>query len=104
MFWVLWVSNYCGYCQVTRVNLTDCNNSHAFLSTLQPRITYIAVTRNTFDVDDWYVWFVTVLGVLLLLGILAYLLYRCFRYLSTKECNCTCDCCESKYVEDEDTL
>ncbi|XP_048112222.1 cadherin-related family member 3-like [Alosa alosa] len=74
------------------------------ITTTTPRITYIDVTRNTFDADDWYVWFVTVLGALLLVGILAYLLYRCFRYLSTKECNCTCDCCESKYMEDEDTL
>ncbi|XP_076154717.1 cadherin-related family member 3-like [Alosa pseudoharengus] len=62
------------------------------ITTTTPRITYIAVTQNTFDADDWYVWFVTVLGALLLVGILAYLLYRCFRYLSTKECNCTCDC------------
>ena len=91
---------YFVYCQVTRnIVITD-----AFGSALQPRITYIAVTQNTYDADDWYVWFVLVLGALLLLGILAYLLYRCCRYLSTKECNCSCDCCEPKHMEDEDTL
>ncbi|XP_042563365.1 cadherin-related family member 3, partial [Clupea harengus] len=74
------------------------------MTTTTPRITYIAVTQNTYDADDWYVWFVLVLGALLLLGILAYLLYRCCRYLSTKECNCSCDCCEPKHMEDEDTL
>ncbi|KAL2093903.1 hypothetical protein ACEWY4_011215 [Coilia grayii] len=74
------------------------------ITTTTPRITYIAVTQNTFDVSDWYVWFVLALGALLLLGILAYLLYRCCRYLSTKECSCNCDCCESEHMEDKDTL
>ncbi|XP_063052433.1 cadherin-related family member 3-like [Engraulis encrasicolus] len=74
------------------------------VTTTTPRITYIPVTQNTYDVDDWYVWFVVALGALLLLGILGYLLYRCLQYLSTKDCSCNCDCCEPEPIDDMDSL
>ncbi|XP_073669494.1 cadherin-related family member 3-like [Paramisgurnus dabryanus] len=70
------------------------------ITTTTPRITYIRVDLNTFDVEDWYVWFIITLCALLMLGILGYMLYRCCEYISNTEFRC----CESKLIGDEEQL
>ncbi|XP_035283035.1 cadherin-related family member 3-like [Anguilla anguilla] len=85
---------------VINVQVFDPDLTTTITTTTTPRITYIAVRENTFDVDDWYVTFICVLAALLLLGILGYLLYLCWKYLSTVDCSC----CEPQPVEDKETL
>ncbi|KAM6961215.1 cadherin-related family member 3-like [Aplochiton taeniatus] len=72
------------------------------ITTATPRVTYIALTENSFSMDDWYVWFFVALGAMLLLGILGYLLYHCCRWLSTLDCSC-CQC-QPTPVEDTEAL
>ncbi|KAJ8381706.1 hypothetical protein SKAU_G00024840 [Synaphobranchus kaupii] len=85
---------------VIDIQVVDPDLTTTAITTTTPRITYIAVRENTFDVDDWYVTFICVLAALLLLGILGYLLYLCGRYLSTLDCSC----CEPQPLEDKEIL
>ncbi|XP_042157118.1 cadherin-related family member 3 [Oncorhynchus tshawytscha] len=71
---------------------------------LQPRVTYITVTENTYSIDDWYIWFVIALGTVLLLGLLSYLLYHLCGKLYKALKHSDCSCCETRPREDQEVL